>query len=672
MENKIPFDYANSNNSNFGFDQKRVKSKQRDDLNRTYIGISDTRRYQSSKREEGRDLSSTQYVGSMKTRKPTTNNTGKRIDVESYSDPNSNISNSNILNVVSPDQKLGFHITDLLEKPKTTKPVRTMKNEQGRIIMPEIVNTTENKPITAMPFSNILHNEDRYMIKNFRLVNLNDISSKNSERNDKPITAAPLAYNDSRSRVIKRMTGQNNRKNKLASTSTSFGKIKSPKRLPVSNSLLNQYNIGYDDKMQPINEHFEQMFEETHYMFPKQKTKFGVKALAQTSYSGFNKPKGQPRSNNFSVAEINAEDFKKKLMPQTILEDDEITAKLKNKASRFSTPKYKTKIMRQEPDLRKKVELDKLLHRSLTKRAKETKERSYELMLNKTITGRGDPNGGLTDQDQLNMIMNTWLFKEYPEEEYTYEKLQKEAKLTSHSILKVNSRKELYPDDLKDCEIEIYMRNRKIAPKYEMLQFIKFSNTEDKEDSSNKNNSEETKDDSADKENTQDPYDLKIGFTNPITNSRINLSFKLKVEFLDHVIPDFEIPEHLPHSLFDDCSTEIDKIMQYMEDKKRRNDFLWAYSPYIQENGEMVDCKVKVLEFDFDRGEFLVEFDDRYKQSEERGYDYLLTKDKSYITKLRKYCCRSNLQLEYETKYEADIRKEMIARSRKLAQNQLN
>ena len=54
-----------------------------------------------------------------------------------------------------------------------------------------------------------------------------------------------------------------------------------------------------------------------------------------------------------------------------------------------------------------------------------------------------------------------------------------------------------------------------------MLQFVKFSNIEGKEDSS-KNNTEDTKDDSADKENGQDLYDLKIGLTNPITNSRIN------------------------------------------------------------------------------------------------------------------------------------------------------
>ena len=288
-------------------------------------------------------------------------------------------------------------------------------------------------------------------------MNLNDISSKNSDRNYKPITAAPLAYNDCKSRVIKKMTGQNNRKNKLVTISTSFRKIKSPKRIPVNNSLLNQYNIGYDDKMKPINQHFEQMFEETHYMLPKHKTKFGVKALSQTNYPGFNKQKAQVRSNNLSVAEINAEEFKKKLTPKTISENDDITLKLKDKSSRFRTSKYKTKVMMQKPDIRRKVELEKLLHKSLTKRAKETKERSYELMLNKNITGREEINGGLTDQNQLNMIMNTWIYKEYPEE-HTYKKLQKQAKLTSHSILKINSRKELYSDDLKDCEIEIYIR----------------------------------------------------------------------------------------------------------------------------------------------------------------------------------------------------------------------
>lgn len=95
------------------------------------------------------------------------------------------------------------------------------------------------------------------------------------------------------------------------------------------------------------------------------------------------------------------------------------------------------------------------------------------------------------------------------------------------------------------------MRTRKNAPKYEMLQFVKFSNTDEKLEEI-KERREETKTESVDKESASDPFDVNVGITNPITNSRINLSFKLKVEFLDHVIPDFEIPEHLPHSIFDD------------------------------------------------------------------------------------------------------------------------
>ena len=116
------------------------------------------------------------------------------------------------------------------------------------------------------------------------------------------------------------------------------------------------------------------------------------------------------------------------------------------------------------------------------------------------------------------------------------------------------------------------------------------------------------------------------------------LSFKLKCEFLEHVTPDFVSPEHLPASLFDDCSNEIDKILEIMELKKKKKDFLWAYSPYINEDGTMTDCKVKVLEYNFDQGEFLIEFDDKYKHSELRSYEFQLHQDLNQISKLRKYC----------------------------------
>ena len=109
-----------------------------------------------------------------------------------------------------------------------------------------------------------------------------------------------------------------------------------------------------------------------------------------------------------------------------------------------------------------------------------------------------------------------------------------------------------------------------------------------------------------------------------------------------------------------------------METKKKNNDFLWAISPYINEDGTMTDCKVKVLEYDFDRGEFLIEFDNKYKNSELRSYDFQLHQDINRVSKLRKYCCRSNLQLEYESTAEAAARKEMVAKRRHEAQNQLN
>jgi hypothetical protein len=86
----------------------------------------------------------------------------------------------------------------------------------------------------------------------------------------------------------------------------------------------------------------------------------------------------------------------------------------------------------------------------------------------------------------------------------------------------------------------------------------------------------------------------------------------------------------------------------------------------------MIDCKVKILDYDFDRGEFLIEFDDKYKHSELHSYEFLQHKDLNRISKLTKYCCRSNIQMEYESRKEAATRKDMVARRRREAQNQLN
>ena len=257
--------------------------------------------------------------------------------------------------------------------------------------------------------------------------------------------------------------------------------------------------------------------------------------------------------------------------------------------------------------------------------------------------------------------MQTWLTEDPYDPAYNIDDLEMESRLTSHMILNTRNASSIYPEDLKDAEIEIYMRNMKHAPKYEMLQFVKFSNNEDFSDDNSMSEKQKDKD-----------FDLNVGWVNPLTNSRLLLSFKLKWEFLDHVAPDFGVPEHLPHSLFDDCSNEIDRILEVMKEKKRRGDSLWAYSPYIQDDGSMVDWKVKIVDYDFERLEFLIEFEDKYKWSELYGYEYLRDQDISKVSKLRKYWWRSNLQLEYESKHEADERKRMVAFRRLEAQNQLN
>lgn len=320
--------------------------------------------------------------------------------------------------------------------------------------VPKNNSTTNSMPFSADLLANTFRPEDKYMIKNFRLIKFDENNARKSERDSKPITAAPLSYEDARGKIIKKMTGHGSRKSRLAATTNSFGPLKSIHKIPVSNSLLYQNETAYDDHMEPIKEYFEKMFEETHYMYPKNKTKFGVTAMNKTNYGvRFAKHHSEARTDNLSVADVDVNELKSTNfnIPPSLKVDDDIKKELRSKASRFSTPKYKEKIMRTEQDLRNRIELDKLLQRSLEKRAKQVKERSYELMLNKAIcSSQGYPKGALSDEDQLKMIMDTWLYEFNPDSEITYEFLQRQAKITSHQVLKTGSRKELYPDDLKD------------------------------------------------------------------------------------------------------------------------------------------------------------------------------------------------------------------------------
>lgn len=279
--------------------------------------------------------------------------------------------------------------------------------------------------------------------------------------NSKPVTAAPVTYDDSGAKAIKKITGEGDRRARFASTSNAFRSTKSPSNLPVNNSLLSADEKGMYTNMKPIGEYFDQMFEETHYMFPKHKSKFGVK-LSQPPNSTKNKSVSRPHKVE-PIVEIKMD------------EDDQIISELREQSSKFITPKYKHKIMKREQEIRNKIELEKLLEKSLKYHKEKVANKEVDIE-------------NLTDEDKLNIIMATWLTDDPNDPAYIRDSQELEAKLTSHMILNTRNNKSIYPEDIKDAEIEIYMRNRKHAPKYEMLQYIKFSGANgDEEDSCDMN-----------------------------------------------------------------------------------------------------------------------------------------------------------------------------------------
>lgn len=162
------------------------------------------------------------------------------------------------------------------------------------------------------------------------------------------------------------------------------------------------------------------------------------------------------------------------------------------------------------------------------------------------MSKKGTPIENLSDDEKLNIIMKTWMTENPNDPAYLLDNIEREARMTTHMILNTKENQLIYPEEVKDAEIDIYLRNRKNVPKYELLQYMKFS--------TNENDTESLVSSSLKEEQgpEEEPYDLNIGCVNPLTNTRLLLSFKLKCEFLDHVTPDFASPEHLPHSIFDD------------------------------------------------------------------------------------------------------------------------
>ena len=151
-----------------------------------------------------------------------------------------------------------------------------------------------------------------------------------------------------------------------------------------------------------------------------------------------------------------------------------------------------TLLVRQDRENR--AELEYLLQKSL----KYHKEKHSK---------KGTPVESMSDEDKLNIIMQTWLTEDSNDPAYLLDNIEAEAKMTSHMIVNTRDNKSIYPEEIKDAEIDIYLRNRKNIPKYELLQYMKFSN--------NDNDEKNTKDSSSpkeeEKEENEDEYDINVG-----------------------------------------------------------------------------------------------------------------------------------------------------------------
>lgn len=101
-------------------DFKKLKHGNRHANNQSYVAV-DKRRFPSTRKEEFKQIRNTSYALPFMNKNKfseSENYTKRRIDVEAFSDPETQLDNSNILNVVSPKDQSGFHITDLLDHKK--------------------------------------------------------------------------------------------------------------------------------------------------------------------------------------------------------------------------------------------------------------------------------------------------------------------------------------------------------------------------------------------------------------------------------------------------------------------------------------------------------------------------------------------------------------------------
>lgn len=282
MENSKPSNYTKSSEpipQTSKATHRKALSKDRTSKNQSYVGV-DKRRFNSSQKDKLRAMNSTSYNFPSVTPLTTQNRTEKMFKVEAFNDPESHLANTSILNVVSPPgEKIGFHITDLLDQKKEAK--RKLKQsdtefQSNTSIFDRFRNQDSQDLASAGSFNQSI-NDKNFTIKNYRILHQGDSTSGKDSKHQKPITAAPMSYNSSGANAIRKITRGTSRKDRLNSTTNVFRNMKSPLRLPVNNSLLSNDEKGQFFDMRPISNYFDQFFEETHYMFPKHKSKFGIR-----------------------------------------------------------------------------------------------------------------------------------------------------------------------------------------------------------------------------------------------------------------------------------------------------------------------------------------------------------------------------------------------------------
>ena len=96
----------------------------------------------------------------------------RRIDVEAFNDSELQLDNSNILNVVSPKDQSGFHITDLLDHKKhaSKRPQLAEIDPLDRQSMFDRLGSNDSKGLMTHMGNRTMKSENRYEFLYFTLL----------------------------------------------------------------------------------------------------------------------------------------------------------------------------------------------------------------------------------------------------------------------------------------------------------------------------------------------------------------------------------------------------------------------------------------------------------------------------------------------------------------------